>query len=228
MVGRVRKGGPTLRVVTNDAPASAPAAAPARVTPTLDDAEILAACRRGDASAARALHTRVRPVVDRAIARLLGRKDSRFEDLAQIAMIEIVQSLARFRGECSLDTWSSRVTAHAVFKELRRRRVEHRVFADAVEPSYDDPPSSHDESRAAEARSSLRRVRAHLAEIDPVKSWTIVLHDVCGYDLKEIAEITGASVAAAQSRLVRGRAELQARIEADAELRDLLLSEGRR
>lgn len=226
MVVRARKEGPALRVVTNDAPGRPPPkTAP---VPALDDAEILAACRRGDASAARALHARARTIVDRTIARLLGRKDSRFEDLAQIALIEIVRSLDRFRGECSLDTWSSRVTAHAVYKELRRRRLEHRVFAESVDANPDEPPSSHDESRAAEARSSLRRVREHLAEIDPVKSWTIVLHDVCGYDLKEIAEITGASVAAAQSRLVRGRAELQARIEADAELRDMLRREGRR
>jgi RNA polymerase sigma-70 factor (ECF subfamily) len=69
-------------------------------------------------------------------------------------------------------------------------------------------------------------VRLHLAELDPVKAWTLLLHDVGGFDLKEIAEITGASVAAAQSRLVRGRADLQARIEADPELAEMLVRRG--
>ena len=227
MVGRARPSGPTLRVVVGgDVPREEPASTK-RATPAaaLDDTQIVEACREGDATAAAALHARVRPVVDATIARLLGRKDSRSEDLAQIAFIEIARSLRRFRGECSLDTWSSRVTAHAVYKEIRRRKTEHRVFAP---PPDDEAMSMLDESAAAEHRSLLRRVRAHLGAMDPVKAWTLVLHDVCGYDLKEIAEITGASVAAAQSRLVRGRSDLQERIAGDSELAHLLEREEER
>ncbi len=232
MVGPARPARPALRVVgetPSDAPPSGarPAAERAAApSPGLDDAQLVEACRSGDPSAASALYVRARPVVDMTIARLLGRKDSRFEDLAHVAMMELVRSLARFRGECSLDTWTSRVTAHAVYKELRRRKIEHRVFSSAV--AEDDEPSTYDERNAAEARSVLRRVRMHLGHIDPIKAWTLVLHDVGGYDLKEIAEITGASVAAAQTRLVRGRSELQARLEADPELAELIRRGGGR
>jgi RNA polymerase sigma-70 factor (ECF subfamily) len=48
--------------------------------------------------------------------------------------------------------------------------------------------------------------------------WTFLLHDVYGYDLKEVGQITGASLAAAQSRLVRGRREIHERIRQDAAL----------
>jgi RNA polymerase sigma-70 factor (ECF subfamily) len=163
----------------------------------------------------------LRPLVDATIARLLGRKDRRFEDLAQIAMIEIVRSLSRFRGECSLDTWTARVTAHAVYKEIRRRKVEARVLAPAAEEEV-ELGAGPDALANLEARSTLRRIREHIAALDPAKAWTLVLHDVSGYDLKEIAEITDCTIAAAQSRLVRGRAELQARLEADPELADMI------
>jgi DNA-directed RNA polymerase specialized sigma24 family protein len=45
-----------------------------------------------------------------------------------------------------------------------------------------------------------------------------VLHDVVGHSLAEVAEITNASIPATQSRLFRGRRELEERIAADVEL----------
>lgn len=186
-------------------------------SPSMDDAQILAAIRRGDTSGAEALYDRVRPQVDRVIARILGRADSDCDDLAQIAIMEILASLRRFRGDCSLDTWTSRITARAVFKELRRRRIERSVFnKDAVDA--DSTEADTNEEQRVAARSMLERIRAHFDKLDPLKAWTLLLHDVCGYDLKEISAITDASFSAAQSRLSRGRAELQSRLERDAEL----------
>src|SRR5205085_12332168 len=43
--------------------------------PRLDDAQLVAALREGDASAAGAFYDRARPIVDRAIFRVLGRRD---------------------------------------------------------------------------------------------------------------------------------------------------------
>lgn len=188
-------------------------------SPTLDDSQLLAAAKRGDDDAATALHDRLRPVVERAIRRLLGPADRDHEDLAQHAMIEIVYTIDRFRGDCPLDAWASTVAAHVVYKHIRRRTTERRIF-DSMRSTEDDdlPSTSRSLTRETAARSTLRRVFAHLDAMEESKAWTYVLHDVCGYDLREVAQITEVSVAAAQTRLVRGRRELQERIAGDAEL----------
>lgn len=194
-----------------------------RPRPALDDAEILAAVARCDRGAAAALHARARPQIDATIARTLGRHDPDHDDLAQVAVIALVDSLKRFRGECSLDTWIVRITVRAVLKEMRRRKSLRHTFdfstsVDSIERSS----SSSDVERAAMLKVAVERVRGHLDAMDPDKAWTVVLHDVCGHDLREIAEMTEVSVAAAQSRLVRGRAELHGRVAADPELAGVL------
>ena len=205
--------------VSNPAPAAPPRRAPPE--PSLDDAQLLQALRRGDPGAATALHDRARPVVDRTTTRLLGRGDRDREDVAQGALIEIVLGIERFRGDCPLDAWCSRVSAHVVYKHLRRRQTERGIFA-ALDLEEHEPRSGVHGAREPLVRSVVARVRAHLEHMDQAKAWAFVLHDVCGYDLKEIAEITGASVAAAQTRLTRGRRELHERIAADPELADRL------
>jgi len=184
--------------------------------PMLDDSELLAAMRRGDSAAATALHDRVRGPIERALIRVLGARDRDHDELAQNTMIELVRSIDRFRGECSLDTWVSRIAAHVAFKAIRRRKLERRILESRGD--LDDNLAPTDLDRSTMDRGTIARIRAHLAAMDQEKAWTVVLHDVCGYDLREIAEITDASVSAAQTRLSRGRRELHERLLADPEL----------
>jgi RNA polymerase sigma-70 factor (ECF subfamily) len=157
------------------------------------------------------------------LARLLGARDVDHEDLAQLAFIELVTTIEHFRGECPLDAWASIIAARTVFKHLRRRQTERRLFAHFDNPDGAvDSAAQRDSRRDALARNLLFRVRAHLEALEPNKAWTFVLHDVYGYDLREIAEITATSIAAAQTRLSRGRRELHERIAGDPELVDWL------
>jgi RNA polymerase sigma-70 factor (ECF subfamily) len=206
--------------------ASNPEAVTASVAPSdvAGDERLLAALRACDASAAAALHDRARPIVQRTLSRLLGRRDSDYEDVAQLALIELVTTIERFRGDCSLDGWIAMITARVVYKHIRRRKTERKIFGPfPVEPAL--------EQRAQHAREGLlrgviARVRSHLESLEENKAWTFVLHDVCGYDLRETAQITGVSVAAAQTRLTRGRRELHEKIGADPELHNWIEDTG--
>jgi RNA polymerase sigma-70 factor, ECF subfamily len=222
MSSNVARSRPNLRLVPSGAPEGASSPPPAAAA--FDDSELLTAVRAGDASAATAFHDRVRPQVDRTVRRLLGANDPDREDIVQNAMIDLVTTIDRFRGDCSLDSWTSTIAARRVYKHIRRRKFERRLFAASGPEDLAEVISPLRAPRDAILRNLTQRVRAHLDSIDENRAWAFVLHDVCGYDLREIAEITCVGVAAAQSRLVRGRREIHERIAADPELAGALRS----
>lgn len=182
----------------------------------VDDSALLAGLKARDTALSSAFYDRVRPIVDRTLRRLLGPSDQEYEDVAQRALFQLVDTIDNFRGECPLDAWVSLVSARVAFRSIRRRRVERRLFA-AV--TVDEAPTltrSHGPSIAA--RQAIERVKRELEDMDATRAWTFLLHDVYGYDLKEVSQITGVSLSAAQSRLVRGRRELHERIRQDEAL----------
>jgi RNA polymerase sigma-70 factor (ECF subfamily) len=208
-----------LRLVTPPANI-APGLAPSGRRPKVDDESLVAAIREGRPDVASDLCDRLWPQVDRTVRRLMGRFDSDQEDLAQIALIEIVNTIGNYRGDCSLDRWAQTVTAHAVFKHLRRRNLERRLFSELLSDDVHAGPVQVERSSAS--RQLLGRIAGHLDLMNADRVWAFLLHDVLGHDLHEIAEMTGTTVAAAQSRLSRGRRELHLRVADDPELAHLL------
>jgi RNA polymerase sigma-70 factor (ECF subfamily) len=184
------------------------------------DLALLEQVRAGKSAAAAAFHDRVRPMVERIVGRLLGSGDPDRDDLTQQALIDLVLSVDRFRADCPLDAWVAVIAARTVYKQIRRRRAERRLFLLGSSEGLELP--DHAAGPVTLHRSSLRRVERHLKEMDRSRAWTFLLHDVHGFTLKEIGDITHASVTAVQSRLVRGRKELHDRIHADAELASVL------
>jgi RNA polymerase sigma-70 factor (ECF subfamily) len=210
---------PLLRLVAKSEPPASP-----KSTPPLDDAQLMAAVQSGDEHAASELHDRLRPRVDTTIRALLGPGHTEHDDLAQQSFIELVLSLHRFRGECSLETWAATITARTVFKYLRRRTTERKIFQPSTEDSIAAESSSPASlKRQVVARNLTARIRGLLEEIEPAKAEAYLLHDVCGFDAREVAGIAGISEAAAHARIGRGRKELREKLANDPELRDALV-----
>jgi RNA polymerase sigma-70 factor (ECF subfamily) len=183
---------------------------------------MLSAIRHGNPAVADAFCRRVLPTVDKTVRRLLGSDDGEREDLIQIAITELVRAIHSFRAESSLDTWVSAVTAHVVYKQIRRRPLSRHLSLDVVPESLLEARRSTGDVTLA-AREVLSRIVHHLDAIGPKLAWGFVLHDVLGYGLHEIARMTGISETAAQSRVVRGRRRLHKRIANDPELADLFV-----
>jgi RNA polymerase sigma-70 factor (ECF subfamily) len=189
-------------------------AQPEKRVPT--DAELIDAFERGEGKACEELYDRLIGVVEGTLWRVLGRRDQQHDDLVQAAFEQIVMTLTRrkFARACSLSSWASSVTTHVAFNAIRARTRERRVVDRGRDSASDatDVAEYRDLEREIGAREDLARVRIYLSEMESGRATTLFLHDVLGHELSEIAVLTGVSVAAAQSRLVRGRRELQDRL----------------
>lgn len=173
------------------------------------DREIVEAIAEGREWAADALYDRVQSVVDQSLRRILRSTGPDYDDLMQAAFERIITVLSRkpLGGKCDLRAWSAAVATHVALDCLRRRTRERRLFqSDSELPPHRGPHASA-EGRL-EARADVDRLQQILARMKPESARTLLLHDVLGYELVEIAQMTGVSVAAAQSRLVRARKEL--------------------
>jgi len=184
--------------------------------PRVSDEELIEAVRQGDSRVADELYRRLVRVVDRTLYKVFGRREVDHDDIMQMAFEQVVQTLVRqqFARACSLETWAARVASHVGLNALRSRRRE-RKWVDRhsdAEVASERPSLVATTEPALEARSRLERVRRELVSMKPEQAETLFLHDALGHDLAEIAVMTGVSVAAAQSRLVRGRKELFRRL----------------
>ncbi|HEY3667443.1 MAG TPA: RNA polymerase sigma factor [Polyangiaceae bacterium] len=198
-----------------------PAAAPPRLARAsaeeISDEALVAAIRRGDQKLGRLLYARLSRVIDATLTRVLGPGQPDHDDWAQAAFEEVVRTIhkGQFQQRCSLTSWAASVACHIGLNAIRTRKTERKFF-DRDEQT-DEPSlagSERDLERSLVARDELRQLRAELSQLSPGRAEAVLLHDALGYDLKEVAALTQSSVAAVQSRLVRGRKDLAERLAA--------------
>jgi RNA polymerase sigma-70 factor (ECF subfamily) len=180
--------------------------------PGLSDEQIVAAVLAGADWAAEELYHRVHTVVERTLRRVLQTADGDYTDLVQVAFERVVRSLVdrRFSGACSLTTWASAIAANVGVDALRARMRERSMVVNERSSSPELYKSMTLASLEAqlEARSEIEQLEQILSTMKPEQAETVFLHDGLGHELAEVARLMGVSVAAAQSRLVRGRKEL--------------------
>lgn len=183
----------------------------ARAPSREDDEALLDAFERGDLTTAERLYDRLERVVNATLLKVMGERGQDHDDLVQVAFEQILLTLARkkFARACSLSSWAASVTTHVALNAIRKRQYERRNVVSDPERSE----TAESGGLGPERSAILSALRAELGKLPAVTASVLVLHEVMGHDLAEIAVLTGLSVSAAQSRLVRGRAELRRRLD---------------
>jgi RNA polymerase sigma-70 factor (ECF subfamily) len=130
------------------------------------------------------------------------------DDLVQCAAERVLRALPRFEGRSALSTFVYGVAYRTLLGHDRWYRRWSRRFSladDEVGESEDDTESTEQAAMRARRAASLHRA---LAQLPPCKRAVIVLHDLEGVEMKEIATIVDANERTVRSRLRDGRKKL--------------------
>jgi RNA polymerase sigma-70 factor (ECF subfamily) len=142
------------------------------------------------------------PLHDRALAfaRSIARSRADGDDLFQEALVRALAKLDGLREDRAFRGWLYRVII-----SVHRNRYR-RAFWQRLLPLTHEPAS---EGALDEALGAAERARTALASLAHEQREAIVLHDIEGWRVEEIAELEGTSVSAIKSRLSRGRERLR-------------------
>jgi RNA polymerase sigma-70 factor (ECF subfamily) len=194
--------------VETSAPAAEQVAAP-------DDAQLVGRAAAGDEAAFEELFNRHRRRVALIAGRFFRRREQ-IEEIIQESFTKAYLALADFSNEreTSFASWLARISFNTCYDELRRqkRRPEGSMSEVSEEESewlknqLRDEGAGQDIESAAVARDLAHKL---LARLSPEDRLLLVMLDVEGMSVSEIAELNRWSVSKVKVRAHRARASLR-------------------
>ena len=184
---------------------------------TFTDLQLVALVRPGDPNAFGVLTQRHwKRCVDLGCYFLRNRGEA--EDQAQNAILKAYQHFDQYQGDANFSTWLGRIVANECLMLLRSRRRARFVYLDEL-PSDLKPvpiqvPATGPDPEGNLAYAQLSQIlQSEVRRIPPLMRDVMMLRDLEGLPMKNVADTLGISVSAAKSRLVRARAELRSRMQ---------------
>ena len=173
-------------------------------------------------------YTEYRPLMFSIAYRMTG-SISDAEDIVQEAFLRLTRALRKGETIAAPKAYLATVTTRLAISHLRSARVRREAYVGSwlPEPLVADelaPAAAPDPAERAEMSDSLSMAFLVLLEsLSPTERAVFLLHEVFGYDYREIAEITGKSEQNSRQIFARARHHIdegKPRFEASREQRD--------
>ena len=173
------------------------------------EAQAIAQAKQGDVAAFEHLYHAHKRRVYSLCLRMIGNA-AEAEDLTQEAFLQMFRKIGTFRGEAAFSTWLHRLTVNLVLMKLRKKAL--------WTTSLDDPGPDTEDARPMEIGSSDPTLIGSVDRLTLEKAiealpagYRIIfqLHDVEGFEHREIAGMIGCSVGNSKSQLHKARMKLR-------------------
>ncbi|WP_096459460.1 sigma-70 family RNA polymerase sigma factor [Corynebacterium suranareeae] len=178
----------------------------------ISDAQLVKRFISGDA---RAFST----IVDRherhmlKAAKRYSRKPEDAQDILQEALFRASRNMHLYRAEASLGTWLHTLVLNSGFDWATHRcQVEFPVLHEPVIDLDKDPRIAVDPLGYLDVAMTIRKA---IDQLHPDQRIAIILVDLGGYTVEDVAEIEGVKVGTVKSRRGRARKALRALLHAD-------------
>src|SRR4030065_1708247 len=128
------------------------------------------------------------------------RDQSLAEDILQEVFLKIHSNLVNHKNEDKLESWLYQITRHAVIDHWRRQRKEEEL------PEEWEADQNEDENKAIE--NLAPSLKAMILMLPQKYREALILTEYQGLTHRQLADKLGISLAAAKSRVQRGREKL--------------------
>jgi RNA polymerase sigma-70 factor (ECF subfamily) len=168
--------------------------------------DLIEACRRGDAQAFEALVRATQQRVYSLAFRIVGNHEDA-SDVAQEVYVKVWRAIRHYRGDSAFTTWLHRVATNAAIEHLRKRGR----LAEPIEPER----MAQMEQPAPEREIVVEQsdVEAALERLPAAYRVALVMRELYGMSMEEVAKQLGSSVGATKVRLHRARQRLAEELE---------------
>ncbi|MFK3982571.1 RNA polymerase sigma factor SigM [Micromonospora sp. NPDC050397] len=174
----------------------------------LTDAELLRAHVGGDRDAFTQLFHRHRDRLWAVALRTVGDREDA-ADALQDALLSAHRAAARFRGDAAVTTWLHRIVVNACLDRIRRRQAHPTVpLPDGSRTDESGRWPGFEPAAPVADHDTALVVQQALAQLPAEQRAAIILVDVQGYPVAEVAVMLGVAEGTVKSRCARGRARL--------------------
>lgn len=174
-----------------------------------DEMQKITRAAQGDKYAFSELFNQYKVMVYRIVCRFLGQAEDA-DDAVQQIFIELYKSLPGYMGNSKFTTWLYRIAVNVSIQYIRKRKRDSEF--DTLNPeSHID--STQNASASIEKTELQKQIAVALEGIHERKRTVLILHDMEGLTMEEIAGITGLPLGTVKSRLFHGRDEMRSKLK---------------
>jgi RNA polymerase sigma-70 factor (ECF subfamily) len=176
------------------------------MTAALDDAVLIERVVGGDHDAFSTLMRRHQDRIFSVCLRMMGNRSAAF-DATQETFLTLFRKASQYRAGAAVGTWLYRIAINTCYDLLRRER---RRPSEPL-PDYLDPadPRAEDPFTAVELSAPIA---AALSTLSAEFRAVVILSDIEGFGLPEVAERLEVPIGTVKSRLFRARRQLAAEL----------------